>query len=99
MRHALRWTALAILLLVPLAAPGGSAITPAEKCAAAKRKLAGKKLVRLTVCDAKAVLKGAGVDPTCESKATTAFMTERWPASVAPSGGTRSRVMPRRRAR
>ena len=49
--------------------------TPVQRCAATKRKLAGKEFAALTRCDAKAVGKGVAVDPTCESKAMTAFAT------------------------
>jgi hypothetical protein len=49
--------------------------TPAEKCAAAKRILTGKKFAGLLSCDANAVRKGAAVDPTCVATVTTTFMT------------------------
>jgi hypothetical protein len=47
--------------------------TAAQKCAAAKRKLVGKEAAALTKCDAAAVTMGVAVDPTCETRAKTAF--------------------------
>jgi hypothetical protein len=78
-------TATAILLVVPPPDLGHAATTPAEKCAAAKRKLAGKKLASLTLCDAKAVSKGVPVDPACDLKITNAFMTA-WGKAEAKGG-------------
>jgi hypothetical protein len=49
--------------------------TAAQKCAAAKRKLVGKRIAALTACDATAVARGVDVDPTCTAKATTRFTT------------------------
>jgi hypothetical protein len=59
--------------------------TAAQKCAAAKRKLVGKEAAALTKCDAAAVTMGVAVDPTCETRAKTAF-TAAW-ARAETAGG------------
>ncbi len=79
-------TALGVLLLLVFANPGGAATTPAQRCAATKRKLAGKELAALTLCDAKAAAKAVAVDPLCESKARGAFATA-WAKAEAKKGG------------
>src|SRR5262245_31646654 len=61
--------------------------TAAQKCAAAKRKLVGKKAAALMKCDVAAVAMGVAVDPTCETRAKTAFTTAWASAETAASGG------------
>ena len=86
MRHVLLWEALGILLVIIPAGSGRAMTTPVQKCAATKRKLAGKEFAALTACDARAVGKGVAVDPTCASKAVTAFATA-WAKAEAKKGG------------
>jgi hypothetical protein len=59
--------------------------TPAQKCAATKRKLAAKKFKALTSCDSKAVGKGVAVDPSCVAKAKLSF-TNAWAKAEAKGG-------------
>lgn len=86
MRHLLVWKVLGTLLLILPAGPGRATTTPVQRCAAAKRKLAGKELAALTLCDAKAVGKGVAVDPACQSKAMNAFATA-WGKAETKKGG------------
>src|SRR5436190_21112248 len=67
-------TALVMALLVESAIPAGAlAATPAQRCAAVKRKAAGKAAKGLAGCDGKAVLKGVGVDLACISHVGVGF--------------------------
>jgi hypothetical protein len=59
--------------------------TPAQKCAATKRKLAAKKFKGLTSCDAKAVGKGVAIDQDCVAKAKLSF-TNAWAKAEAKGG-------------
>jgi hypothetical protein len=86
MRSALVWSALAVLLLTVRVVPGGATITPVQRCAATKQKLAGKEFAALMVCDAKAVGKGVAVDPACDAKVTAAFSTA-WGKAETKKGG------------
>jgi hypothetical protein len=49
------------------------ATPPAQKCAAAKQKAAGKKIAAKLTCYSKAVTKALPVDPACLMKAETKF--------------------------
>jgi hypothetical protein len=75
----------AVLIVILTGGLAYAGATPGQKCAAAKRKLAGKKIAALTVCDAKAAAKGTTVDPGCVSKAKAAFMTG-WSAIEGKGG-------------
>jgi hypothetical protein len=77
----------AVALATGLASGSTGAVkrTAAQKCAAAKRKLVGKEAAALTKCDAAAVTMGIAVDPTCETRAKTAF-TAAW-ARAETAGG------------
>ena len=61
------------VLVASLACSDASAATPAQKCAAAKRKAVGQTAKALTACDAKAAARGATVDLVCVARAGTAF--------------------------
>ncbi len=86
MGRLLVWEVLGTLLLILPAGSGRAMTAPVQRCAATKRKLAGKEFAALTSCDAKAVGKGVAVDPTCTSKAMMAFATA-WGKAEAKKGG------------
>jgi len=60
--------------------------TAAQKCAAAKRKLVGRRIAALTACDATAVARGVDVAPPCTVKARTRFLTTWGKAEKAADG-------------
>src|SRR3989442_5783452 len=74
-----------ICIWVVVEAPCLAATTPARRCAAAKRKLAAKKVVGLTRCDATAVTNGAPVDSNCVTPVRAKLAT-RW-ARIEGHGG------------
>ena len=71
-RLALLGFASALLGLVALGGGAAQAQT-GPSCAAAKKKLAGKKDQKLLTCDATAVAKGASPDADCKQKARDGF--------------------------
>jgi hypothetical protein len=76
----------AVVVLVPGTARLAVAKpTSAQKCAAAKRKLAAKKIAGLTACDAKGVAKGVAPDDVCLTFVTRAFTTA-WGEAEAKGG-------------
>ena len=69
--------------------------TPAQKCASAKQKAAGKKEAAKLGCYSKAVAKALPVDPACLAKADAGFMaafTKVDPNSPTVCEGTESDV-------
>ena len=69
-------TAAALVFALPLQGPTQSsafAASPAQRCAAVKRKAAGKAAKGLASCDGKAVLRGVGVDLACVSHVGVQF--------------------------
>ena len=77
---------LGVLSAAMLVSSANAKPAAAQKCAAAKRRLVGKKIAALTTCDAMAVAKGVAVDPTCAAKATTRFVTA-WGKVEKAAGG------------
>jgi len=74
----MRTSTIVVVALIVLASTvvrvnAGSGSTAAQKCEAAKLKAVARKTSAKLSCEAKAVLKGVAVDPTCLSKAETAF--------------------------
>src|SRR5690349_15710186 len=65
------------VLLIAAASAADAAPTDTQRCIADKRKAVGKTFSSLLSCDAKAVKKGAPVDPTCETKANDK-LTAQW---------------------
>jgi len=83
-RLALAGIASALLVLVSV----GGGVVEAQtgpSCAAAKKKIAGKKDQKLLTCDSAAVVKGVSPDPDCQLKARNTF-SAAWDKAEAKGG-------------
>jgi len=79
--------ALGVCVLVAGAvSPAMAATTPAQKCAAAKQKAAGKKASSKMGCYSKAKAKSLTVDPACLTKAEAKFSSAMAKAGAACPG-------------
>ena len=64
---------LVAIVLVAVWATSASAVTPTDKCLAAKHKAAARKLKTKLTCDAKARARSVPVDPNCLARAEAKF--------------------------
>src|SRR5262245_40805805 len=76
----------ALTFLAVVAGPAAPATTPAQKCAAAKQKTAGKKVAGKMACHSKAKAKSVAVDPNCLTKAEAKFNSAMTKAGNACPG-------------
>lgn len=93
-------TTVALAGAVPLLAAGSAAAsrpTPAERCAVAESRAAGRKMAAKLACYARATATGGPVSPTCLAAAETRFaaaLARRRPAAAAQTRGTAARSGP-----
>src|SRR6266404_1821695 len=85
MRHARLLAGVLAVLMVAAAGPVSAGATPVQKCAAGKKKAAGKRISCETSCDAAAIATGGTPESTCLQNCKTRF-EEKW-ANLQMKGG------------